>query len=685
MHIQVVCIAIVTLATLAGVVQPAAAAGPYTLTVMTATLPTARACAMAGWDGVHAYVFGGSNNAQQVVRYDPVADAVAVMGGTVPNGWYCSDPVWMPGRFYVFGGYSPASSATRIVRYNPGTDTATVLGAVLPFNAAYPTAQVVGNVAYVAGVNQIAMFDGNTESATLLPVTLPNPTSDPTSVWDGTYMDIFSSCFALCPSANFYVQRFDPVANTVTSVTLTAPPGTSLVDAAAIYDGTDAYIFGGDPLNDKILKWTPGTTTLTAVGNLPAPRDEIGHVFTGCDAYLFGGGDTSQSAQILRWAPASCQVTPIAKKAAFGASLTEKGCDSETFTFKDASTPVGSFVSWSWDFGDSSSGTGQTVSHTYTVPGSKTVTLTVVDTDGLPHTTSDSVFVAFNPCPPTIQPFAPITVLQGDAIHVCATGSAGKGGLLSFTIDHVPGSATFVDACFDWTPQPQDVGTYACQRVTVHEAGSTDTASTCLYVRVRAPPTEPEKDTDLDGIADSSDNCPSWPNHEQGDADLDGVGDACDDACDAPATACGAAADDHGAPGSAAHPRDTDLDGVADVSDNCPEMPNRDQADGDRDHLGDACDTDLDGDGVADTAESGAFLDNCPSRANADQADANRDGVGDACQVPGATAAGSGAGAAGPVERVRSILDGAGPWLLAALGLALVLAAVVGAAGLRRR
>ncbi|WP_437996961.1 kelch repeat-containing protein [Sorangium sp. So ce185] len=76
--------------------------------------------------------------------------------------------------------------------------------------------------------------------------------------------------------------------------------------------------------------------------------------------------------------------------------------------------------------------------------------------------------------------------------------------------------------------------------------------------------------------------------------------------------------------------RDSDDDGVADHEDNCPEVPNTSQTNTDGglsagDPLGDACDDDDDADGHPDAA------DNCPLIANPNQADANRDGIGDAC------------------------------------------------------
>jgi len=106
-------------------------------------------------------------------------------------------------------------------------------------------------------------------------------------------------------------------------------------------------------------------------------------------------------------------------------------------------------------------------------------------------------------------------------------------------------------------------------------------------------------DTDGDGVADSSDNCPAIANADQLDQDNDGAGNICDN--------------------------DLDGDGLENGLDNCPDLANSDQSDLDGDGLGDDCDDDADGDNVSD------MVDNCPTTANTDQANGDGDSQGDAC------------------------------------------------------
>jgi hypothetical protein len=163
-------------------------------------------------------------------------------------------------------------------------------------------------------------------------------------------------------------------------------------------------------------------------------------------------------------------------------------------------------------------------------------------------------------------------------------------------------------------------------------------------------------DTDGDGIPDSTDNCPLIANPQQKDIDHDGIGDVCDtdndndgildtvDNCPlvpnadqknttlelhnlyisdpvkyaqykdiVPSTL-----------GDACNP-DIDGDGILNAVDNCPVVPNTDQKDMDGDGIGDACDPDIDGDGLLNA------VDNCPLVVNPLQEDLDKDGIGDLC------------------------------------------------------
>lgn len=97
----------------------------------------------------------------------------------------------------------------------------------------------------------------------------------------------------------------------------------------------------------------------------------------------------------------------------------------------------------------------------------------------------------------------------------------------------------------------------------------------------------PGYDPDADGVEEAIDNCPGLYNPLQDDVDADSRGGLCD---------------------------------------NCPAMSNPSQENLDGDSLGDACDDDMDGDGVLNTG------DNCPRRFNPLQEDTDQDGTGDACE-----------------------------------------------------
>ena len=152
----------------------------------------------------------------------------------------------------------------------------------------------------------------------------------------------------------------------------------------------------------------------------------------------------------------------------------------------------GTIVTYAWDFGDGGVASGPSPSHTYSVDGGFTVTLTVTDNDGL--TGVDSTSAAINPAggntPPVAQANGPYSGTEGGAVAFSSAGSLDPdGSIVTYAWDFGDGntsatanpSHTFVAA-----------GTYNVSLTVTDDAGDSTTDATTATIEaivVNSPPT----------------------------------------------------------------------------------------------------------------------------------------------------------------------------------------------------
>ncbi|WP_282051451.1 PKD domain-containing protein, partial [Maribacter aquivivus] len=101
-----------------------------------------------------------------------------------------------------------------------------------------------------------------------------------------------------------------------------------------------------------------------------------------------------------------------------------------------ASSDDSGVVSYSWDFGDGSTGTGIQLSHIYTTAGTFNALLTVTDADGLMNT--DTVEIIVEPSADSPISLSSGTPLSGDiplSVNFTGSDSTDDVGIVSYTWD----------------------------------------------------------------------------------------------------------------------------------------------------------------------------------------------------------------------------------------------------------
>ncbi|MBI4393212.1 MAG: PKD domain-containing protein [Euryarchaeota archaeon] len=295
--------------------------------VMTARFPTGFSLAAGASDRTYGYAIGGFDVVScgegcytgawsgAIRRYDPTADAVAIMGASVePRAGAAA--VGLGDYVYIFGGTYDYFYPTRsdILRYDPATDTVETMGATLPSPNGWegwgdgPAATDGSSIYLFAGqrpgsmLDTIMRYDPSTDSLTTMTAAFPAPLARASALWTGTAFYIFggvTECEGCYLTPVDTVYRYDPLTDTLTTVAGTLP--TTLYSASATWDGTNAYLLGGFAgwqLSFGVLRFDPvfgATSGLTNGGGRDAFVAEIAGNGTSLAWSTLLGGDTDDA------------------------------------------------------------------------------------------------------------------------------------------------------------------------------------------------------------------------------------------------------------------------------------------------------------------------------------------------------------------------------------------------------
>ena len=154
-----------------------------------------------------------------------------------------------------------------------------------------------------------------------------------------------------------------------------------------------------------------------------------------------------------------------------------------TFDASASFDPDGTIVAYTWEFGDSTGGSGVVATHSYANPGVFTVNLTVVDNQTLSSSATHQVTV--NAPPHAGFQFAPTTVFVGISVTFDgSTSSDPDGSIASYAWDFGDGSTgTGIQAVHVFAAK----GTFQIRLTVVDNDGLSNQTTRTLAVPDRAP------------------------------------------------------------------------------------------------------------------------------------------------------------------------------------------------------
>jgi len=211
------------------------------------------------------------------------------------------------------------------------------------------------------------------------------------------------------------------------SANFTASPTSGTAPLAVDFDASGSSDPDGSITS---YNWTFGDGS-TGTGVTTSHTYNTAGTYTVSLTVIDGQGATGSTTRIIQVNTSGENASPIAS---FTASATSGVAPlAVDFNASGSSDPDGSIASYNWAFGDGTTGTGVTTSHTYSIPGTYTARLTVTDNEGAKSNASQVISVTTQSGPLSFTGHGPQV---SDAFTLAS-------GLTTFHMEH-SGSANFI-------------------------------------------------------------------------------------------------------------------------------------------------------------------------------------------------------------------------------------------------
>jgi PKD repeat protein len=204
-------------------------------------------------------------------------------------------------------------------------------------------------------------------------------------------------------------------------------------------------------------------------------------------------GNTMARRASIRLVPPGTVVPPDGLQPNFTFAPASPADHEEVFFQSTSTAPANNpIASYSWDFGDGRTGSGQQETHAFDSPGVYTVTLTITDFVGRSASTSKPITVGVGAKPTAAFTVSPANPAPGDTVNFNASGSTAPGGrqIVNYSWDFGDGSPQLDAGSSPRTSHRYLLaGSYTVTLVVTDETGKTNFTNGPVIVAVPPPPT----------------------------------------------------------------------------------------------------------------------------------------------------------------------------------------------------